>query len=294
MSAPISRITIVGTGLIGSSIGLALRAQGYEGGITGWDQNPAEAAIAQARGAVDQVAEDAVSAARTSDLVLLATPVFAILDWMERLAPALGPEQLVSDVGSTKRLICERAAALYGGSGRASFLPGHPMAGKEVRGAAEADAHLFRGAVWLFTPTGNGAGTTPGAARQREWRSWVEKFGARIEELDPVRHDDLCAWASHLPQMVGTALAALLEDNFGGSERLRAELRAVGGRAMREMTRLGASPYSMWRDVAHTNTAPIAATLLALEQRLAQVREQLTQPGLREEFERANRFRRNY
>ncbi len=294
MSAPISGITIVGTGLIGSSIGLALRAQGFEGRIAGWDQRPAEAAIAQARGAVDTVTGDAIAAARDSDLILLATPVFAILDWMEKLAPVLGPEQLVTDVGSTKRLICERAAALYGKPGAASFLPGHPMAGKEVWGAAEADAQLFRGAVWLGTPAGTAPGAPAAIARQQEWRRWVEKFGARIEELDPVRHDDLCAWASHLPQMVGTALAAVLEDNFGGSEQLRAELRAVGGRAMREMTRLGASPYSMWRDVAHTNTAPIAATLLALEQRLAHLRAHLTQPELREEFERANRFRRNY
>ena len=289
MSAPMERITIIGTGLIGSSIGLALRAQGFTGHIAGWDQSPGEAAIAQARGAVDEVASDAVAAARASDVVLLATPVFAILEWMEKLGPVLGPEQLVTDVGSTKRLICERAAAQFGGARAARFLPGHPMAGKEVRGAAEADATLFRNAVWLFTPGGAGWGE-----RAMEWRSWVERLGCRTEELDPVRHDDLCAWASHLPQMVGTALAALLEDNFGGSESLRGELRAVGGRAMREMTRLGASPYSMWRDVAHTNTGPIAATLLALEERLAHLRASLTQPALREEFDRANRFRRNY
>lgn len=284
------RVMVIGTGLIGGSVGLALRAQGFTGHIAGWDQTLSEAETARRRGAIDEVASDPVAAARASDLVLLATPVFGILDWMEKLAPALGPEQLVTDVGSTKRLICERAAQLYGRDGGAEFLAGHPMAGKEVFGAAEADGQLFRGAVWLFAD-----GDGPAASgRKQEWRGWVEKFGTRIVDVDPVRHDDLCAWASHLPQMVGTALASLLEDTFGGAEATQRELRDVGGRAMREMTRLGASPYSMWRDVAHTNTGPIAATLLALEQRLAHLRAHLTQPELREEFERANQFRRNF
>jgi len=287
----IERITIVGTGLIGSSIGLALRAQGFAGAISGWDRNPAEAALAQQRGAVDAVAADVLAAARASDVIVLATPVFAILDWMDKLAPALGSGQLVTDVGSTKRLICQRAATLFAGPQSATFLAGHPMAGKEVQGAAAADAQLFQGAVWLFAPPANEAAAP---ALATAWRGWVERFGCRIVEVDPVRHDELCAWASHLPQLVGTALAALLEDTFGASASSLGELRDVGGRALREMTRLGASPFSMWRDIAHTNPAAIANALLALEQRLAQLRLHLTQPALRAEFERANQFRRNF
>ena len=291
----IERIALIGTGLIGSSIGLALRAQGFAGPITGWDRDPAEAALAQRRGAVDAVAADPLAAARASDVIVLATPVFAILDWMEKLAPALGPGQLVTDVGSTKRLICERAAALFPGPepgpGRAAFLPGHPMAGKEVQGAAAADAQLFQGAVWLFAPPANEAAAPALAAA---WRGWVERLGSRLVEVAPDRHDELCAWASHLPQMVGTALAALLEDSFGASAGSLGELRDVGGRALREMTRLGASPFSMWRDVAQTNTKALAATLQALEQRLAHLRENLKQPELRDEFERANRFREHF
>ena len=106
-------------------------------------------------------------------------------------------------------------------------------------------------------------------------------------DMDAERHDQLCAWVSHLPQMLSTALAALLEDEFGDDP----DIAAIGGRALRETTRLGASPYSMWRDVALTNTKPIADTLAALEQRLVHVRENLRTPGLREEFEQANRFR---
>jgi prephenate dehydrogenase len=101
------------------------------------------------------------------------------------------------------------------------------------------------------------------------------------------RHDEICAWVSHLPQFLSTALSAMLEEHFGDAP----DLRAIGGRALREMTRLGASPYSMWRDVAHTNTEAVAEALLSLEQRLANLRENLRTPELRDEFERANRFR---
>ena len=108
--------------------------------------------------------------------------------------------------------------------------------------------------------------------------------------MDAARHDELCAWVSHLPQMLSTALAALLEDTFGDAP----EIAAIGGRALRETTRLGASPYSMWRDVAMTNTGPIADTLLALEQRLTHVRENLRTPELRDEFLLANEFRKKH
>ena len=161
------------------------------------------------------------------------------------------------------------------------------MAGKESGGAALADAALFDHAMWLFTSTYEGR-----SHLEDEWREWVSKFGARSMDLDPARHDRICAWVSHLPQMVSTAMSAMFEDEFAHAPELAAEFRAIGGRALREMTRLGASPYSMWRDVAHTNTEPLAATIFALEQRLAHLRENLKTPELREEFEKANAFRR--
>ena len=276
----INRITIVGTGLIGASTGLALRAAGFPGEIVGWDRHPSQTEIALERGAIDVAALDPVTAILGSDLILLSGPVFAIQDWMERLAPLLQPHQLVTDVGSVKVAIAERAQPLFGGSGQAGFLPGHPMAGKEVSGAAHADAQLFAHAVWLFTEF---------AAHPLvpDWRAWVERFGCRIMDIQAARHDEICAWVSHLPQFLSTALSAMLEDRFGDAP----DLRAIGGRALREMTRLGASPYSMWRDIAHSNEVEIADALLSLEQRLAYVRENLKTPELREEFDRANRFR---
>jgi prephenate dehydrogenase len=284
----IERVLILGTGLIGASVGLALRAAGFAGRIDGWDQSSLELKTAVAVGALDDAAGNewgALELARQADVIVLAVPVLAIKDWMEKLAKVTGRGQLITDVGSTKLEITELAAKLFAAddtAGHAVFLAGHPMAGKESGGAMLAEATLFKDAVWLFTPSS--AEPTP---IEKEWRMWVGLFGTRSLDMDARRHDEMCAWVSHLPQMLSTALAALLEDRFGDAP----EIAAIGGRALRETTRLGASPYSMWRDVAMTNTAPIAETLLALEQRLTHVRENLRTPELRDEFTLANKFR---
>lgn len=279
------RVFIIGTGLIGASTGLALRAAGFAGRVDGWDSSSLEMAAAVQMGAIDGRAasrENALELAGLADVIVLAVPVLAIKDWMQQLTPVLRAGQLVTDVGSTKVEIVELAKRLFVEKNTASFLPGHPMAGKESGGALLAEAGLFDGAIWLFTPT-----TSEMTAMEKEWRGWVGCFGSRTLDMEPARHDELCAWVSHLPQMLSTALAALLEERFGNAP----EIAAIGGRALKETTRLGASPYSMWRDVALTNTGPVADTLLALEQRLQHVRENLRTPELREEFALANRFR---
>lgn len=290
-SAP--RVLILGTGLMGASLGLALKALGpiFGGTVLGWDASSAELGVAMELGALDEVlrSREAVFTPGLADVYVLATPVLPILDWLGQLAPVLTVGQLVTDVGSTKQSIVNRAKGLYNGPGQPVFLPGHPMAGKESGGAALAEAGLFRGATWLFTPMGPGRAET---ALATQFRGWVEAIGACGRDLDPAQHDALCAWVSHLPQMLSTALAALLEETFAEDAEGRDLVRAIGGRALRETTRLGASPYSMWRDIAATNTEPIAATLHALEQKLQHVRENLRTPELREEFRVANRFRK--
>jgi prephenate dehydrogenase len=278
------RVLVVGTGLIGASVGLALKANGFEGKVLGWDASATELADAVAMGAIDEALasrEDVLAC--EADVIVLATPVMAILDWMQRLAPVLGEGVLVTDVGSTKREIVALAGELYNKAGSARFLAGHPMAGKEAGGAKLAEAGLFRGATWLFTSV---AEESP---LEAEWRALVAGFGAVVREMEPEQHDAVCAWVSHLPQMVSTAMSAMLVDEFGGD---LGEIEGVGGRALKEMTRLGSSPYSMWRDVAMTNTENVAATLWALEQRLAYVRENLRTPELRAEFLKANAFKK--
>lgn len=283
-----TRILILGTGLVGASVGLALKSQAFDGRVLGWDADPAELAKALEVGAIDEALpnSEAVLVPGIADIYLLATPVLPILDWMQKLAPVLNGQQLATDVGSTKLEISELAAKLYNHAGCARFLPGHPMAGKESGGAVLADAELFRGATWLFTPADQSQSTL-----EQQWRVLVGGMGAQIRDLDAEHHDEVCAWVSHLPQMLSTALAALLQDTFSADPEGLAAVQAIGGRALRETTRLGSSPYSMWRDVALTNTEPIAQTLHALEQRLAHLRENLRTPELRDEFTTANRFR---
>jgi len=284
----IERISILGTGLLGTSVGLALRGAGFRGAIVGWNRGAEGAQLALAAGAIDSIASDPLQAARESQVVVLAVPIYATLDYMEKLSGVLGSEHLVTDVGSTKGQITDAAGRLFNTPERAAFLPGHPMAGKERGGAALGDANLFRGAVWLFTDDPAWQRSPRSAELITGWREWVAAMGSKCIDLDSARHDELVAWVSHLPQFVATALSALLEEEVGGAP----ELKDVGGRALREMTRLGASPYSMWRDIASTNTVAVQAALHALEQRLAHLRENLRTPELRDEFEQANRFRR--
>jgi prephenate dehydrogenase len=284
----IERIAILGTGLLGTSVGLALRAAGFGGSIVGWNRTRQQAEVAMEMGALHSTAGDALQAARESQVVVVAVPIHSTLDYMEQLSRVLGTEHLVTDVGSTKAQITAAASRLFNTPERAGFLPGHPMAGKERGGAALGDANLFRGAVWLFTDDPGWKRSEESAALAKGWRECVVAMGSRTIDLDPVRHDELVAWVSHLPQFVATALSALLEEEVGAAP----ELKDVGGRGLREMTRLGASPFSMWRDIAHTNTEAVQNALMALEQRLAHIRENLKTPELRDEFEKANRFRR--
>jgi prephenate dehydrogenase len=281
----VRQLTIIGTGLIGGSLALALKHHGFPGRIVGCDRAPVLAA-AQARAAIDAGFDDPAQACANSDAVVLATPVGPIIDLLERLGPLLPPDTLFTDVGSTKADVVARARDIFGDRAPERFLAGHPMAGKENCGIEEADDNVFTGAVWLFTPL---PGQDIRRGRAGEYVRWIERIGARVLEMDAERHDRICAWISHLPQMLSTALAATLQDEFGNDP----ELEAIGGRALREMTRLGRSPYSMWRDIALTNTANIQEALLRLEQRLAQVRENLRTRELEAEFDLARRFRKH-
>jgi len=278
----IDQISIIGTGLIGGSFALAVRKRGFRGRIVGCDRGPV---LQQAldMGAIDRGSEDAGQAIAGSQVALLATPVGAIIDFLDRVGPALSGATLVTDVGSTKREIVARAQAVFREGAVHRFLAGHPMAGKEHSGIEHATSELFQGAVWLVTPLPN---QDVGAGLCGEFLALVEKIGAGVVNMGVERHDRVCAWISHLPQMLSTALAATVVDELGNDP----ELLAIGGRALREMTRIAASPYSMWRDIALTNSDHIQEALQRVEQRLAHIRENLKTAELRKEFETGNRF----
>jgi prephenate dehydrogenase len=279
----IRQITIIGCGLIGGSLALALKKNGFRGEIVGCDSAAVLSRAKRIR-AIDQGVADPIEASRGSDVVVLATPVGAIIELIERLATRLSSNTLLTDLGSTKAEIVSRAGRAFGKDAARRFLAGHPMAGKEHSGIAFADPDLFRGAVWFITPL---PGQQSKAGIVAEYLRLVKKTGARIAMLDPAEHDQLCAWISHVPQMISTALAATLVEEYGDN----APLLESGGRALREMTRIAASPYSMWRDIAITNKKSIAEALLKLEQRLGHIRENLGTRGLEDEFEQAHRLK---
>jgi prephenate dehydrogenase len=283
MLTSIRQITIIGTGLIGGSLALALRKHGFRGQIVGCDQ-PKVLARAKRMGAIHEGISDPIKACNSSDVVVLATPVGTIIELIERLAPHLPGKALLTDVGSTKAQIVSRAQKSFGSETARRFLGGHPMAGKENSGVEFADANLFRGAVWFFTPAPH---QKMKAGRVGEYIACIKKIGAKVEILDADAHDQLCAWISHVPQMISTALAATLVEEYGE----RAPLLESGGRALREMTRIASSPYSMWRDIALTNKTQIADALLKLEQKLAHIRENLDTRGLEEEFQRGRKLK---
>jgi prephenate dehydrogenase len=279
---PIRQITIVGTGLIGGSLGLALKQVGFVGDIVGCDKR-AVLEVAEARGAIDRAEADLERAIVGSDVIVLATPVGCILSQLEAIAPIVPATSLITDAGSTKQRFVGQAQQLFGAAAAERVLPGHPMAGKEYGGIEHADASLFRDAVWLMTPI---SGEESYTSLQQEYQQLLRSIGARVIAMDAERHDRLCAWISHLPQMIATALASALRDELGDDDAVS----QIGGRALREMTRIAHSPYSMWRDIALTNTTNIEDATQRFEQQLAHLRENLRGPELRTLFEDANKF----
>lgn len=244
-SAP-RRALVVGTGLIGGSIGLALRARGWH--VSGCDRDPSRAQEALARGALDQVGPD-----DRAEITFIATPVGAVA---AQAAIALKGRGVVTDVGSVK-------ASVVAAVDNPRFVGGHPMAGSEQDGVEGADGSLFVGAVWVLTPV---AGTDADA--HALVRTVVTSLGAEVVELAPSRHDELVAVVSHVPHLVAAALMGLAADR---AEEHGVVLRLAAG-GFRDMTRVAAGDPGMWPDICAENAPAIVEQLADLEAALARVR----------------------
>src|SRR5450432_2944248 len=195
-------VAIFGVGLIGGSFALALRKAGFSGRIIGVS-SPPTIRRALELGVIDE-GVPAQEAAQAADLIYLAQPILRIVEILPELEHWVHPEALVTDAGSTKSAIVERAGAIS----RCQFLGGHPMAGREQRGVEAADPGLFRGRPYVLTPRSEAELHTPQA---RDFVDWIERIGAFTVILSPAEHDRIVAYTSHLPQLASTGLAALLE-----------------------------------------------------------------------------------
>lgn len=242
------RAGIVGTGLIGGSIGLALRRRGWH--VTGDDRDPARARRALELGALDAVGTDA-----DADITFLATPVRAVADAAR--AALRAPGGIVTDVGSVK-------AAIVGEIADPRFLGGHPMAGSEQDGVDGADPDLFVGAVWVLTPTSSTDDETYATVR-----SAVTELGAEVVALTPEHHDALVAVVSHVPHLTAATLMHLADDK---ATEHRALLRLAAG-GFRDMTRIAAGHPGIWPDICADNRDAIVEVLDGLVASLGSVRD---------------------
>jgi prephenate dehydrogenase len=268
-----NQVAIIGTGLIGASFGLALRQAEYRGAIVGVSSEGA-VSDAIAAGAIDRGVTLA-EAAGEADLIFLSQPIGRILDTIRHLEPLVRPGSLITDAGSTKTEIVDLARQVLR---RGQFLGGHPMAGKEKRGAAEAEAGLFHGRTWVLTPDEPRDLEQPVA---REFVGWLRRIGARLMILDCDEHDRIVALTSHLAQLASTGLAAAV-----GECLMDAKYLQVVGPGLTDMTRLALSSYELWRDILATNSEHIDRALSRYIQKLEHVRENLRTRQLQEEFAR--------
>lgn len=275
------RVAIIGLGLVGGSWGLALKKHGFAGRRAGCDRLEV-LNRALAVGAVDEGAVEPAAAARDADLVILATPVGVILDLLPQLKGSVSPRALVTDVGSTKRLICQRAREVFGDA--PLFLGGHPLAGKERSGLENADAALLEHARYVLTPL---SPDDLGDERVKAFCSLVEALGARPFVTEAAAHDRAIAFLSHLPQLVSSGVASLVAEQ-SAEDFLPLDLAASG---FRDITRLAESPYSLWRDICLTNIENIQAALDALIEKLEAMKLHLSDRELEREFKQAARLR---
>ena len=276
------RVAIIGLGLIGGSLGLALKSAGAE--VTGFARRPETASQAVNRGVVDRCGDDIASAIKGAEIIVIATPVLAVKDILIEIASHLPKGAIVTDVASTKVDVMTWAGKYL--PAKTCFIGGHPMAGKEASGIAASDADLFRGCTYCLVPGDNAK-----AESQKNLEDMVKSIGARPFYIDAKEHDALVAGVSHLPHLLSVALvAATVNDPRWPA---MAKLAASG---YRDTTRLASGDPRMSRDICLTNRGPILEALDRYINSLNDLRRLISDgdAGIEESFIRAREARENW
>ncbi len=258
----IRRLAIIGVGLIGGSLALALKRTGLVEEVVGAGRGQANLALALANGVIDARAESPEAAAAGADVVVLAVPVGSMPALMARIAPVMHDDMVLTDVGSTKQDVIAAARNLLGAR-VGQFVPAHPIAGAEASGVVAAHADLFRGKDVILTPLPE----NPEIAVARVQALW-QGCGAHIETMSPLDHDRVFAAVSHLPHLAAFALM----DELARRENCPLYLRHAGS-GFRDFTRIAGSQPEMWRDIALANREAVVAELDAYIARLAHIRD---------------------
>ena len=244
------KITLIGVGLLGGSLGLAIKQRRLATRVEGFVRRAASVAECKKLGVVDHVTRDLRRAVDHADLVILCTPLAQMRELTERMLPALKRGSLVTDVGSVKGDVVKEIGPLVQRAG-AYFIGGHPMAGAEKTGPQAARADLFEKAVCVLTPTAR----TP-VRPLRQLTDFWRAVGAQTLQLSPAAHDELVSRSSHLPHLLAAALANYVLDPAHGPEQAR--LCASG---FRDTTRIASGSPEMWRDIALANRENLSRAL---------------------------------
>ena len=277
------RVAILGLGLIGGSLGLALRQAGSEQvEVTGFARRAATGELALQMGAVDNLADTPQAAVQDADFVFLCTPVLQMLPMAEVVLPVMKPGAVLTDVGSTKGWFVQKSRSLL--PQHIHYIGGHPMAGRERSGMEAAQADLFRDKWFIFTPLPD----TPPELMQR-LRQLIQLTGAKTAELDEQTHDQITAVISHVPHVVAAGLVQLLRKQNDPVQTAR----FIGG-GFRDTTRIASSDADMWADICMTNGENIAAELDATVNLLGNVATMIRagdRQGVHEYFTQAKQLR---
>ena len=263
---PWEKVTLVGVGLLGGSLGKALRTRGLANSVVGLVRREATISEAVAGGAVDSATLDIEEAVSGADLIVLCTPLGAMAELLRQMLPFLAPQALVTDVGSAKGLVSSELEQVLADHS-ASFVGSHPMAGAEKGGVCHAKAELLKGALCVVTPTKNSSPEDV-AHLSELW----EKVGCRVLELDPSTHDEIVSRSSHLPHIVAAALASYVLDPEATPEQAR-----VCASGFRDTTRVAAGDVTMWRDILRQNSAAITGALDDYLEELKRFRDAVAQ-----------------
>ena len=255
-----NNFALLGLGLIGGSLGLALHHAGFAEHIYGYDNNQDATYQAWKIGAITEIYNSAEEAVQEADIVILSAPIHALSGLLERIAPYLKQGVLVTDTASTKVQILNWARKFL--PAHATFVGGHPMTGRELSGIQAAEAGLFNNSTYCLIP--GEQSSTEGIAQLGEI---VERLGAHPLVLDAARHDHLVAGISHLPFMLSSALVHCLSKQENWKE-----LTTLAAGGFRDMSRLAAGSSTMYRDICATNKAEIVNWLDALTSELSNIR----------------------
>jgi prephenate dehydrogenase len=255
------RIAVLGVGLIGGSIGLAAGRRAHAQ-VSGYDPDERVLATALSLGAIDSAASDVASAVKDADVVFVAAPVGALARTVSEALAGAGPDCVVSDVGSTKRVLAEAGMD-------ERFIGGHPLAGAETSGVEHAREDLFEGAVWYLTPVANSTGVL-----YERLHRLLTAIGARPVAIDAETHDRLLAAVSHLPHVLANLLAAQAASALGDTADRR--LPAVGP-SFRDATRVAGANSAIWTDIYMANRDALIAAIDSFSAGLEEVRTALAE-----------------